>query len=84
MDCCRPAGLVPYWTLLLENSRAPARACVRKQWELPATTKKLVMVHMWLRIETMTDLGNWEADLQQHTDEDLTWEQITSLDKDSF
>ena len=49
---------------------------------LPATAKKLVMVHMWLRIETMKDLGNWEADLQQHTDEDLTWEQITSLDKD--
>ena len=24
----------------------------------------------------------WEADLLQHTDEDLTWEQITSLDED--
>ena len=43
---------------------------------LPATAKKLVMVHMWLRIETMKESGKWEADLLQHTDEDLTWEQI--------
>ena len=49
---------------------------------LPATAKKLVMVHMWLRIETMKESGKWEADLLQHTDEDLTWEQITSLDED--
>ena len=24
----------------------------------------------------------WEGDLLQHTDEDLTWEQLTSLDED--
>ena len=48
---------------------------------LPATAKKLVMVHMWLRIETMKESGKWEADLLQHTDDDLTWEQITSLDE---
>ena len=49
---------------------------------LPATANKLVMVHMWLKIETMKESGKWEADLLQHTDEDLTWEQITSLDED--
>ena len=43
---------------------------------LPATAKKLVMVHMWLKLETMKESGKWEADLLQHTDEDLTWEQI--------
>ena len=45
---------------------------------LPATAKKLVMVHMRLRIETMKESGKWEADLLQHTDDDsdLTWEQI--------
>ena len=32
---------------------------------LPATAKKLVMVHMWLRIETMKESGKWEADLLQ-------------------
>ena len=48
---------------------------------LPATAKKLVMVHMWLRIETMKESGKWEADLLQHTDDDLTWEQITNLDE---
>ena len=49
---------------------------------LPAIAKKLVMVHMWLKLETMKESGKWEADLLQHTDEDLTWEQITSLDED--
>ena len=48
---------------------------------LPATAKKLVTVHMWLRIKTMKESGKWEADLLQHTDDDLTWEQITSLDE---
>jgi hypothetical protein len=51
-----------------------------KLWSkmLPATAKKLVMVHiMWLKIETMKESGKWEADLLQHTDEDLTWEQLT-------
>ena len=28
----------------------------------------------------MKESGKWEADLLQHTDEDLTWEQLTSLD----
>ena len=49
---------------------------------LPATAKKLVMVHMWLKLETMKESGKWEADLLQHTDEDLTWEQLSSLDED--
>ena len=40
------------------------------------------MVHMWLKIETMKESGKWEADLLQHTDEDLTWEQLSSLDED--
>ena len=40
-----------------------------------------VMVHMWLKLETMKGSGKWEADLLQNTDEDLTWEQITSLDE---
>ena len=31
---------------------------------LPATAKKLVMVHMWLRIETMKESGKWEVDLR--------------------
>ena len=48
---------------------------------LPATAKKLVMVHMWLRIETMKESGKWEADLLQHTDEDLTWELRVTLRK---
>ena len=26
--------------------------------------------------------GKWEADLLEHTDEDQTWEQLTSLDED--
>ena len=47
---------------------------------LPATVEKQVMVHMWLRIETMKESGKWEADLLQHTDDDLTWVQITSLE----
>ena len=42
---------------------------------LPATAKKLVMVHMWLKIETMKESRKWEVDLL-HTDEDLTWEQL--------
>ena len=46
---------------------------------LPATAKKLVMVHMWLSHETMKESGKWEAGLLQHTDEDLTWEQLTSF-----
>ena len=51
---------------------------------LPATAKKLVMVHMWLKLETMKESGKWEADLLQHTDEDLTWPgaDYTSLDED--
>ena len=49
---------------------------------LPATAKKLVMVHMWLKMETMKESGKWEADLLEHTDEDQTWEQLTSLDED--
>ena len=49
---------------------------------LPATAKKLVMAHMWLKMETMKESGKWEADLLQHTDEDLTWEQLTCLDED--
>ena len=51
---------------------------------LPATAKKLVMVHMWLRIETMKESGKWEADLLQHTDEDRPdlGADITSLDED--
>ena len=44
---------------------------------LPATAKKLVMVHMWLKMETMKESGKWEADLLEHTDEDLTWEQLS-------
>jgi hypothetical protein len=46
---------------------------------LPATAKKLVMVHMWLKIETMKESGKWEADLLQHADEVLTWEQLTMV-----
>jgi hypothetical protein len=49
---------------------------------LPATAKKLVMVHIWLKMETMKESGKWEADLLEHTDEDQTWEQLTSLDED--
>ena len=49
---------------------------------LPATAKKLVMVHMWLKLETMKESVKWEADLLEHTDEDQTWEQLTSLDED--
>ena len=49
---------------------------------LPATAKKLVMVHMCLKMETMKESGKWEADLLEHTDEDQTWEQLTSLDED--
>ena len=26
---------------------------------------------------TMKESGKWEADLLEHTDEDLTWEQVT-------
>ena len=44
---------------------------------LPATAKKLVMVHMCLKMETMKESGKWEADLLEHTDEDLTWEQLS-------
>ena len=40
------------------------------------------MVHMWLKLETMKESGKWEGDLLQHTDEDLTWEQLSSLDED--
>ena len=40
------------------------------------------MENIVLWIETMKESGKWEADLLQHTDEDLTWEQITSLDED--
>ena len=54
--------------------------CLENGFESAA--KKLVMVHMWLKLETMKESGKWEADLLQHTDEDLTWEQITSLDED--
>ena len=43
----------------------------------PGTAKKLVMVHMWLEMETMKESGKWEADLLKHTDEDLTWEQLS-------
>ena len=35
---------------------------------LPATAKKLVMVHMWLKIETMKKSGKRDADLLEHTD----------------
>ena len=51
---------------------------------LPATAKKLVMVHMWLKLETMKESGKWEADLLQHTDEDLTWEQIIVWTRTNF
>ena len=27
----------------------------------------------------MKESGKWEADLLQHTDEDLTWEQLTTV-----
>ena len=50
---------------------------------LPATAKKLVMVHMWLKMKTMKESGKWEADLLEHTDEDLFWKQLTSLDEDA-
>ena len=53
-----------------------------KSFNKSFNAKKLVMVHMWLKLETMKESGKWEADLLQHTDEDLTWEQITSLDED--
>jgi hypothetical protein len=33
-------------------------------------------------METMKESGKWEADLLQHTDEDLTSQQLTSLDED--
>ena len=29
---------------------------------LPATAKKLVMVHMWLKMETMKESGNWATE----------------------
>jgi hypothetical protein len=37
---------------------------------LPDIAKKLVMVHKWLKIETMNESGKWEAGLLAHTDED--------------
>ena len=40
--------------------------------------KKITNTHN----ETMKESGKWEADLLQHTDEDLTWEQLSSLDED--
>ena len=46
---------------------------------LPATAKKLVTVHTWLKIETMNESGKWEADLLEHTDADRTWEQLTTV-----
>ena len=71
---CRPAERV--WSIFgwIQNK-------LRSKM-LPATAKKLVMVHMWLKIETMKQSGKWEVDLLEHTDEDLTWEQLTSLDED--
>ena len=35
-----------------------------------------------MKMETMKKSGKWEADLLEHTDEDQTWEQLTSLDED--
>ena len=44
---------------------------------LPATAKKLVMVHMWLRIETMKESGKWEADVLRNIQtRTWAWEQI--------
>ena len=71
-----PAGRANFGRI----SIASRRSALNKM--LPATAEKLVMVHMWLKLETMKESGKWEADLLQHTDEDLTWEQITSLDED--
>ena len=46
---------------------------------LPATAKTSDGAHVAEDGRTMKKSGKWEADLLEHTDEDLTWEQLSDL-----
>ena len=55
---------------------APTRSAAAR-WR---PSKKLVMVHTWLKIETMKESGQCrETDVLEHTDEGLTWKQLASF-----
>ena len=38
---------------------------------LPENARKIVMSHMWLRLEQMREEGKWEADMLAQQDQDL-------------
>ena len=43
---------------------------------LPENARKIVMSHMWLRLEQMCARGKWEADMLAQQDQDLLWGEV--------
>ena len=43
---------------------------------LPENARKIVMSHMWLRLEQMRERGKWEADMLAQQDQDLVWGEV--------
>ena len=43
---------------------------------LPENARKIVMSHMWLRLEQMRERGKWEADMLAQQDQDLLWGEV--------
>ena len=43
---------------------------------LPENARKIVMSHMWLRLEQMREQGKWEADMLAQQDQDLLWGEV--------
>ena len=43
---------------------------------LPENARKIVMSHMWLRLEQMREEGKWEADMLAQQDQDLLWGEV--------
>ena len=43
---------------------------------LPENARKIVMSHMWLKLEQMRETDKWEADMLAQQDQDLVWGEV--------